>query len=160
MLANTHLPSPLTPGPVTKRTHLFSRVVNRCRKFHITAGLTDSKRRPSAPAPGAELPPYSADVEFSLHHLGNPHVVMEKPFEISPLLQIKQPAMSIVPSQEELQGTSPKLKGKAPPHGSPILTECLPGHIGIVVSAMFAPTRGSWNERSSVRAKQGRCARL
>ena len=141
-------PSTSPLGPVTKRTHLFSRVVNRCSKFHITAGLTDSKRQLSSLTPGAELQPYTADVEFSLHHLGNPHVVMEKPYEIQPLLQIKQPPMSVV---EDLQGTSPKLK-KAPPTTS---TDCLAGHIGVVVSAVFAQSRGSWAERPPVRAKQG-----
>lgn len=97
------------------------------------------------------MQPYTADVEFSLHHLGNPHVVMEKPYEIQPLLQIKQPPMSVV---EDLQGTSPKLK-KAPPRTPTTSTDCLPGHMGVVVSAVFAQTRGSWAERPPVRMKQG-----
>ena len=79
---------------------------------------------------------------------------MEKPYEIQPLLQIKQPAMSVVTSLEELQGTSAKLK-KAPSHGATTSTECLPGHIGVVVSAMFAQTRGSWVDRQPMRTKQG-----
>lgn len=141
---------PVTPfgGPITKRTHLSSRMVNKSGKFHITAGLTDPKLSSSSLT---QLPEqsYSPDLTFSLHHLGNPHVLslLEKPLEVFPLVQIKQPSVPMATSESE---HSPKAKQRAyvPP------PDCLPGHVGIVTSAVFADSRGKWKDSSHSSKRQ------
>ena len=140
-------------GAATKRTHLSSRVVNRSGRFHITAGLTAHSTSVSQPDIA-----YSSDMDqfASLQNFSNPHVasVLQKPLEIHPSLQIKQPVMSLITLEDEATGSSPKMnrKGKSPALIYPVDT--LQGHLGIVCAATFASSRGTWKEPSHGQSKK------
>ena len=92
----------------------------------------------------------------SLQNFSNPHVasVLQKPLEIHPSLQIKQPVMSLITLEDETNGSSPKMnrKGKSPALIYPVDT--LQGHLGIVCAATFASSRGTWKEPSHGQSKK------
>lgn len=135
---------PITPygGPVTSRTHLCSKVVNRASRFHKSAGIDeiDSLSSPHSPSsnplllgssPSSATPHLSPEHHYHHHHVyhhsshphGNPRVAAPpSPNLVHSVAQIKQP-LTLANAIPGSGGTNPAAGTKSGKSGNaPIST--------------------------------------